>query len=160
MNSDFQETVAYRTGCHWIVMLWPLMAGLALGFIGFIVLASGWLMKRHSGSHNAGILEGAIFLIVGGALIARGIIRRITTEVMVSNKRVRIQTGMFSRKSIEVLLSRVESIGMAKTFAGRILGYGTVVVKGIGGTSERFEKIAHPEELQRHVENQLSSLAV
>lgn len=140
-------------------MLWPLIAGLALGFVGFVVLAGGWLTKQNSASHNAGIAEGAIFLVAAGALIGRGIIRRVTTEVMVSNKRVLITTGMFSRKSTEILLPRVESIAMARTFAGRILGYGTVVVRGVGGTCETFEKISRPEELQRQVQNQLSSLS-
>jgi hypothetical protein len=34
-----KETISYKTGCHWIVMLWPLVAGLGLGFIGVVVLA-------------------------------------------------------------------------------------------------------------------------
>jgi hypothetical protein len=72
------------------------------------------------------------------------------------NKRVLIRTGLVSRRSVEVLLPKVESIGKNETLAGRILGYGTVVVRGTGGTCETFEKIREPKEFRRHVQSQLS----
>lgn len=37
------ETLVYKTGCHWIVMFWPLLAGLVLAFFGFVLFAGdGW----------------------------------------------------------------------------------------------------------------------
>lgn len=79
------------------------------------------------------------------------------TEVTVSNKRIVIRTELLTRKTFEVLLPRVESIGIKETLMGRMLGYGTVMVRGIGGTCESFEKIRRPEELKRQVGNQLSA---
>ncbi len=150
------ETVVYRTGCHWIVMLWPLVAGLVLGFAGFALFAGGWLATRNGGSYYGAIVEGAIVLIAAAALIAGGVIRRVATEVAVSNQRVYLRTGLFSRRSVAVLLPRVESIGMKETLAGRILGYGTVLVKGTGGSCETFERICEPNEFRRQVQGQLN----
>ena len=69
-------------------------------------------------------------------------------------KRVLIKTGLFSRRSIEVLLPKVESIGVDESVFGRMLGYGTVIVRGTGGTFETFDKIAHPGELRKQVQQQ------
>ena len=40
---------------------------------------------------------------------------------------------------------------MEETFAGRLLGYGTVEVRGIGVTRERLEGIRRPDELKHEV---------
>jgi len=150
------ETLVCRTGCHSIVMLWPLVVAGGLGFFGLLMFASGWLANRRDGLSRAAAAEGAIFLTIAGALAARGIIRRIVTEVAVSNQRIVIRTGLLTRKTFEVPLPRVESIGIQETLMGRMLGYGTVMVRGVGGTSESFEKIRRPKELKRQVGNQLS----
>jgi uncharacterized membrane protein YdbT with pleckstrin-like domain len=155
-NLSTGETVRYKTGYHWIVLLWPLISGLTIGFVGTALLANGWLAARNGVSYPSVIVLGAIACLTAVALLAGGIVRRIATEVVVSNKRVLIKTGLFSRRSIEVLLTRVESVGMKQTLTGRILGYGTVVVNGIGGTREEFERIRHVDEFKRTVQAQLN----
>lgn len=70
-------------------------------------------------------------MIVGIVAIAQGMIKRGVTEIAVSNKRVLIKAGYFSRKSTEVLLTKVEP-NVDETVMGRILGYGTVVIRGTG----------------------------
>jgi uncharacterized membrane protein YdbT with pleckstrin-like domain len=150
------ETLEYRTGCHWIVMLWPLVTGLVLGVAGFAFFAGGWLATRNGARYYGAMVEGAILLIAAAALIAGGVIRRVATEVAVSNQRVLLRTGLFFRRYVAVLLPRVESIGMEETLAGRILGYGTVVVKGTGGTCERFDRIREPNKFRWQLQDQLN----
>ncbi|HEV2386925.1 MAG TPA: PH domain-containing protein [Candidatus Acidoferrales bacterium] len=153
------ETLVYKTGCHWIVMFWPLLGGLVLGFFGFALFAGGWMATRKSASYQGAIVGGAIAVVAAAALIGGGIIRRAATEVAVSNKRVLIKRGLLSRRSIEVLLPKVESIGVEESLLGRMLGYGTVIVRGTGGTLETFDKIAHPNELRRQIQQQTGSAA-
>ncbi len=112
------ETLVYKTGCHWIVVLWPLVGGVVLGVFGFALFAGGWLATRKGASYQGAIVEGAVALIAAAAFIGGGIIRRAATEVSVSNKRVLIKTGLFSRRSIEVLLPKVESIGVDESLFG------------------------------------------
>jgi uncharacterized membrane protein YdbT with pleckstrin-like domain len=75
----------------------------------------------------------------------------------VSNMRVLIKTGLLARKSIEVLLSKVESIGVDESVVGRMLGYGSGIVRGTGGTFETFRRIAHPNELRRQVQEHIGT---
>ncbi len=151
------ETLVYRTGCHWIVMFWPSLGGIVLGGFGFALFAGGWLATRNGASYQGAIVEGAFALLGAAVLIGGGIIRRAATEMAVSNRRVLIKTGLFSRRSVEVLLPKVESIGVDETFVGRILGDGSVVVRGTGGTFETFDRIRQPNEFRRQVQGQISS---
>jgi len=154
------EMIAYRTGCHWVVMLWPAIGGAVLGFVGFAFFAGGWMATRNGGRYEGAMVWGALALLGAIALIGGGIIRRFATEVAVSNQHVLIKTGLLSRRSVEVLLPKVESIGVDEPFLGRLLGYGSVIVRGTGGTFETFDKIAHPNELRRQVQGQLANAAL
>jgi uncharacterized membrane protein YdbT with pleckstrin-like domain len=152
------ETLGYKTGCHWIVMFWPIVGGAIMGFFGFAFFAGGWLATRNGGRYEGAMVWGGLALLLAASLIGGGIIRWLATEVGVSNRRVLIKTGFFSRRSIEVLLQKVESIGVDESLFGRILGYGTVIVRGTGGTFETFDKIAHPNDLRRQVQERNASL--
>jgi len=118
------------------------------------VLAAGSLGRGRGATQHAAIAEGVVF---SALWISLGILRRITTQVVVSNQRVMIRARSFSRKNVEVLLSRVESIATEEAFAGRLLGYGTVEVMRIDGTRERLERIRRPDELKPEVQGQCST---
>jgi hypothetical protein len=69
-----------------------------------------------------------------------------------------IRVGRLSKKTIELFLNKVESIGVEQSVWGRILGYGNVVVRGNGGTAESFEKLASPLEFRRQVQQHMETL--
>jgi uncharacterized membrane protein YdbT with pleckstrin-like domain len=152
------DILAYRTGCHWVVMFWPMVGGAVLGFVGLAFFADGWMATRNGGRYEGAMVWGGLALLGAVALITGGMIRRFAAEVAVSNRPVLIKAGLLSRRSVEVLLPKVESIGVDESFLGRILGYGRVTVRGKGGTFETFDKIAHPNELRRQVQQQTGSL--
>ena len=65
-----------------------------------------------------------------------------------------------SRKTVELNLEKVDSIGVEQTILGRILGHGTIVVVGTGGTKEPFRAIAAPMEFRRAVNEATEALRV
>jgi uncharacterized membrane protein YdbT with pleckstrin-like domain len=85
-------------------------------------------------------------------------VRRNATEMAVTNRRVVIKTGLASRKTIEMLLNKVESIEVIETTIGRMLGYGAIVVIGTGGTTEPFHNVAHPLQFRSQVQQQIEKL--
>lgn len=84
------------------------------------------------------------------------LIDRITSEFAVTNKRVIVKTGWVRRETLELNLSRVESLSVDQGLMGRLLGYGTITIIGTGGTREPFHGIAHPLEFRNAVQEQLS----
>ena len=154
------ETVIYKTRLHWIVMLPHVLVGtLLLDLPGIALLVYA---LSHNGIEPTTLraLEAcaAFLLICGMVVILIGAVRRNATEMAVTNRRVVIKTGLASRKTIEMLLNKVESIEVSETTFGRLLGYGTVVVIGTGGTSEPFHKVAHPLEFRNQVQQQIEKL--
>lgn len=67
-----------------------------------------------------------------------------TSEFAITNKRVIIKVGLIYRRTIEMNLNKIESLNVSQGILGRLLGYGTVVVIGTGGTKEPFSAIADP----------------
>jgi hypothetical protein len=155
------ETVIYQTRLHWIVMLWHLILGC------FFLALSGALLlyyarNRASIDSKTNLLAiesgAAVLLVLGIVAILVGMVRRNATEMAVTTRRVVIKTGLASRKTIEMLLNKVETIEVNETTAGRMLGYGTIVVIGTGGTPEPFHKVAHPLEFRSQVQQQIEKL--
>lgn len=157
------ESIQYETKLHWIVMLGhaAVAALLELFAIGILV---GWavLGVKTKGSHSSSI-PAAVYLlsvacfVIGAALIFIGFLKRSATEMAVTNKRIIAKRGIANRRTIEILLSRVESVAVEEHPLGRILGYGTVIVRGTGGTPEVFQNIQHPLQFRTQVQTQIGS---
>ncbi len=81
------------------------------------------------------------------------LIDRWTSEFAITNKRVVIKTGFVSRHTLEMNLSKVESVNVEQSILGRMLGYGSIIVIGTGGTTEVFGKIANPMEFRRQFQS-------
>ncbi len=150
------EKVIYQTRLHWIVMLGNLVAGLLLLAAGAGVLyyattqASFDITTIHLMQGT-----GAALGVAGLIVIFVGMARRNATEMAVTNRRVVVKTGLASRRTIEMLLNKVESIEVSETTMGRLLGYGAIVVVGTGGSTEPFRKIAHPLTFRSRLQEQI-----
>ncbi len=154
------ETVIYQTRLHWIVMIGHIIVGCLLLALPGVILLYYALTQHGTENANSHLMEigGAALLIAGIVAILVGMVRRNATEMAVTNRRVVIKTGLVSRKTIEMLLSKVESIEVNETAFGRMLGYGAIVVIGTGGTPEPFQKVAHPLEFRSEVQQQIEKL--
>jgi uncharacterized membrane protein YdbT with pleckstrin-like domain len=57
-----------------------------------------------------------------------------------------------------MLLNKVETIEVSEPGMGRMLGYGSIVMIGTGGTSEPFHQMAHPLEFRSRVQQEIENL--
>lgn len=153
------ETVVYTTRLHWSVLIGPMVLGLIFGVPGIaLIVRSATGPDGKSGSITPMMAGGLILLVVAAVCIGAGIMKRNATEMAVTNKRLVVKVGIASRRTLELLLQKVESIGVEESLIGRILGYGTVVVRGTGGTPEPFDRMAHPIEFRKQVQEQIEKL--
>lgn len=91
-------------------------------------------------------------VIIGLFMLLSAWIKAASTELAVTDKRVIAKVGMISRMTLELNLAKVETIGVEQSILGRILGYGTVIVVGTGGTREPFNDIADPIAFRKAVQ--------
>jgi uncharacterized membrane protein YdbT with pleckstrin-like domain len=74
---------------------------------------------------------------------------RYSDEFAITNKRIIVKTGLISRKTLEMNLSKIESVNVDQSILGRMLGYGTIRIIGTGGTREEFPNISNPLEFRK-----------
>ena len=153
------ETIQYQTKLHWVVMLGHLLAAAVLELLAITLLIASFSRGTAVGvapPRTALYLGTFLCFAIGGVSFIIGLLKRNATEMAVTNKRVIAKTGIADRRSIEILLSRIESVVVDEPAMGRILGFGTVIVRGTGGTPEVFEKIYHPLEFREQVQRQIA----
>jgi len=91
------------------------------------------------------------FVLIGIPWLITAILQKKTTEMAVTNKRVIIKTGIISRRTIEMNLSKIENIEVNQNIIGRIFGYGIITIVGTGGTHEPFENVSQPLDFRKSV---------
>jgi len=63
--------------------------------------------------------------------------------------------GILSLATDELFLDKIESVLVKQGLLGRWWGYGSVSVRGIGGSWEPFPNIADPLLLRRQIQEQI-----
>lgn len=136
-NLNPGEHVVYRGTVHWIVYLPPVV------MVCF-------------GAPLIGMAEriGLVLTVAGLLAGAAAWIRQTTSEFAVTNRRVIVKTGLLARRTIEINISRVESVGVDQDIFGRIFNYGAITVIGTGGTKEPFTMIDNPQQFRRMVQGE------
>ncbi len=132
------EVVLGRTRLHWFIYLQPL----CLVLLGLGILLAG--ANAQEENEPFFWIGAAVFGAIGAVNLLIAWIRRVSTELAVTDRRVIHKTGFFSRQTQEMHREKVESVDVQQSFLGRIFGYGTVLVRGIGSTWEPFSNIADP----------------
>lgn len=140
------EMVASRKRLHWIIFWKPLV--LVLSALGIMALGA--------------IFESQVVVYIGLAVLAIAavwggmvLVRYVTTEFAVTNKRLIRKEGVLSHTSRELHLSKLESVQVEQTLIGRMLGFGTMIVSGTGGLHHEFELIPHPLRFREVVQQQI-----
>jgi hypothetical protein len=139
------ETAYLRTSLHWIVFV--RYGLLALVLVLFVALPFAIAVQALSGSEIGWFaLPLPVFVLVPPTVAFA------SSELVITNMRVLIKTGVIRRQTLEMFVSKIESIAVDQGFFGRLFDYGTVLIRGTGGFQEPFEAIARPIEFRNYVQ--------
>ena len=165
------ETLEYATTVHWFVYFtgkdrrwtWPFIffSGLVAGAILLEPVPIDYLTSALNQTVPPVLLPvtSRTFLL-GGAAIAAVVtigflvppfIKRRTTELAITNRRLIYKRGIIWRVSREVNLSQIESVDVGQSILGRLLGYGEVAVRGTGGSWDPIPIISKPLIFRSHI---------
>jgi uncharacterized membrane protein YdbT with pleckstrin-like domain len=121
----------------------------------FLIIACGiaalYFLTTDPTMQNASLIAGGIFLALAIVFAITAGIRRHTTELAVTDHRIIYKTGVFSRHTMEMNRTKVESVDVDQTLLGRIFGYGTILVRGTGGSLEPLPNIQDPLTLRSRI---------
>jgi uncharacterized membrane protein YdbT with pleckstrin-like domain len=129
------ETLRHVGTLHWIIYV---RATLIL-----LVAAVVFVWYLYDGTATIGTVALVITLIWLLAMLGAWI-RRLTTEIVVTDRRIIYKTGLISRRTVEMNMTKVETVDVVQSIPGRMFDYGTILIRGVGSSYEPLRQIAHP----------------
>jgi hypothetical protein len=142
-----REQILHRAFVSNVYVLMRPVIPLAIAVVIGLVIGSG-SGEALAGATIVGVL-GLLFFSV--PMLIGGLVTKATTEVALTNQRVILKWGLVRRNTIETYLDKVESLTIDQSILGRLLGYGSVSVRGTGGGGTPCPGIASPQEFRRAV---------
>jgi len=144
------ERVIYTTGLHWLVYCRAFVL-LAIAVLLAIFSVAKLADPNLTSIAMGGLALAAFLALLGLLAFIAAAIRRATTELAVTDQRVILKRGVIARHTIEMNRSKVESVDVDQSVLGRILSYGTVLVRGTGGSLEPMQSISDPLRFRSHI---------
>ena len=149
------EQVLFTARIHPAIILPPTLSFVLTIAIGIFALTS-------AGQPGTSVLTlsaiSVVFFCLSGLLLIYSIVLGLqavtvmfTTEFVVTNRRVIAKTGFIRRHSLEMLLTKIESVAVNQSILGRLLNFGVVTVTGTGGTKESFRAIVGPFAVRKKI---------
>ncbi len=143
------EKPLFRTSIHKAIYALYIAKGSCIPIALMIML----LVSREGEFPSRAIwfMSGFLFICMSISALAAAITYR-TSELLITNRRVLIKVGLISRRTTEMFINKIESIAVDQGIFGRLCDFGTVTIRGTGGSSEPFAMIGHPLEFRNHVQ--------
>jgi len=142
------EKIIYMAQLHWVIYrmaLTILLLGALVGHMGPIIAHYLFGTSQWAGYVETYVRYFAIGIVALGAIqVFFTYIRQISTELVITNQRVIAKHGFVATTSYELMMTKVEGATIDQSVMGRMLGYGTLMIKGTGGGISPIDHVAEP----------------
>ena len=156
-----REHIWYSSPMHWIVIAQPILViaigcGVLLGMFStdtlppsILDLVKEWMLgiplEKDPFPGATWLVGAAVSATIAGVFsFIRSFIRKSTTEYVLTTRRIVAKWGLVARNTYELSLDRVEGAYVRQTVVGRLLNYGTVFIRGTGGSTVAFVLVRKP----------------
>ncbi len=132
------DEILYQTKLHYIIFSWP--AGL---------LFAAWLIFNF-----LPILMNVAYLMFAMSIVSSLFFfaARKYSVFQIKKQSILIQTGVLTRQSIHLPISKIETVEVKQSILGALLNFGTIILIGTGGTRNYIQNIQNPLSCRRHLE--------
>jgi len=139
------EQVVYRAS----ISRWKFFWSYFIGSVLVLAAVVAFVAAGNQSTQSLGLA--AVPLAIGLVVILSAVIRRKTTELVLTDRRIIAKRGLVSRNTVEINLNKVESLHVNQTLMGRMFNYGDVTVVGTGASLEPLLGISSPLELRKRI---------
>lgn len=139
------EAVIHRTSLHWSIFFGPTFIGVCSLLLFF-------------GPDEAKIWGFLLILFLFLPMFGNALVKKLSSDFAVTDRRVIMKYGLFGRTSLEILLNKIEGIVADEGIGGRIWNYGTIVISGTGSSKTAFSNISQPMAFRRAVHEQIEKV--
>ena len=129
------ERPLHQTTIHWMAL-----SGSVIGAVlSLIVIVPIAMFAAWRDFYWAWLL-----LVIPAGILLSAAVTVKTSELVITDRRVLIKVGFIQRHTFEMFISKIESVAVFQSMLGRLFNYGTVEIRGTGGSAESFATIAAP----------------
>jgi uncharacterized membrane protein YdbT with pleckstrin-like domain len=139
------ESVVYRAE----ISQWKFFRSYLVGAVLVLAAIGAFITTGDQSAQALGIA--AVPFAIGVVVILSAVIRRRTTELVLTDRRIIMKRGLVSRDTVEINLAKVESLHVNQGLMGRMFNYGDVTVVGTGASLEPLLGISSPLELRKRM---------
>ena len=134
-NDD--EKVFLDARRHGVVLARPLGQALIIAAIGGALLAFIWPLP----------VAGALLVVLAACMAVRAVWNWERLHLVVTDERLYVVDGTLRKRARQVRLRKIDAVEVEQSTAGRVLGYGTLVVGPL-----EIEHVPKPREVTELVE--------
>lgn len=132
-----EEKVLYCGQLHWKIFIWPLI----LILIGII-----WTLINFQ--------YGAIFFIVALTSFFIAIIKKSSSEYAVTDRKVVVKQGFITRQTLELKLTKIDSLSVSQGLLDRILNCGDINIT-VAVEKQKIRDLRDPIRFKKAVDEAL-----
>lgn len=136
-----ENNIVYQARLHWIIFLWPVIMLCVTAYVALV------FRPPQIPSYVFSAL--ALFALLWMCSIA---LTYLFSYLIIKNKQVILCTGIWVRQTIDIPMSKIESIDIRQSVLGSILQYGSLVITGTGGTRQVVAYLSKPLTCRRYIE--------
>jgi uncharacterized membrane protein YdbT with pleckstrin-like domain len=138
------EEVTYLARPTQLTLFPPLLATI-------IILGSTLAIFLQTGSQVV-LIVGAVIAGIGVLYLLQKLIILKSNQYVVTSRRIIKQTGIFSKRSVDTYLDKINNVEHHQSLWGRLLGYGNVEVDTASETgTTQFPMVARPLEFKQAI---------
>lgn len=145
------EQVVYKAKIHWCVYSKAIIALV----IGLVIIALG--MSFGDKLREYTVIFGVVVLAFSAILFLGDYTQVKSCEYVVTNKRLILKKGVLKLDVIELMLTKVDSVRVSQTVAGRMFDYGTITVSTRDASND-FPLIKEPYAFRNAIGEQVDNL--
>ncbi|KTD44689.1 PH domain-containing protein [Legionella quateirensis] len=137
-ETNTESNVIYFTRLHWVIFFGPILGlGIAIALYVYIVQ----------------LRQVSLILVLFAILwILMTWVTFYFSSITIKRKQVILRTGIIVRQTVDIPLSKIETIDIRQSILGSILRYGSLVITGTGGTRHLINFLHHPLTCRRYIE--------
>lgn len=133
-----KETYVYQARLHWIIFSWPIL----LAFLGM------WLSFEFPAFKQVSLF---IVGMAGFWLILTWLTYQFSS-LTIKKSQVILRKGILVRQTMDIPMTKIESIDIRQSIIGTLFSYGSLVITGTGGTQQWMTYVSKPLTCRRHIE--------
>jgi uncharacterized membrane protein YdbT with pleckstrin-like domain len=132
------EKIVFSCTLSWAVY-WP---SILLWVVALVLIAVGGGLLQGGG--GVWLVSGLVVALFAAYASASAWLRRWTTEIDVTDRRVVFKRGFIRRHTVEMNMDKIESVDVDQSLLGRMFDYGDIVIRGTGAGIEPLRGIDSP----------------